>query len=152
MSLPAKFLEPLSVYVFMNKENHYEQFADVPVGERSDDESLCAPEELVLVLKVYVCDRDDGFICVLVEIKPRLLQPLKITSRLDVHSALEEQKHNDEGMWLSDNFRRVTGHLHYFCDLCRYSKWTLNWILWIHLEMMSLSLSRLLKKTGLLFA
>ena len=98
MSLPAKFLEPLSVYVFMNKENHYEQFADVPVGERSDDESLCAPEELVLVLKVYVCDRDDGFICVLVEIKPRLLQPLKITSRLDVHSALEEQKHNDEGM------------------------------------------------------
>ena len=54
----------------MNKGNHHERFADVPVGERGNDESLCAPEELVLVLKVHVCDGDDGFICVLVEIKP----------------------------------------------------------------------------------
>ena len=94
------------------QRNHYEQFEDVPVGKRGDDEPLCATEELVLVLKVYVCDGDDSFICVLVEIKPWLLQPLKITGRLDVHSALEEQKYNTQGVELSDTFRKVTAHLH----------------------------------------
>lgn len=55
-----------------------------PVSERCDDQSLSAAQELILVLKVYICDRDDTLVCVLIEVKPWLFEPLKVCRGLDV--------------------------------------------------------------------
>ena len=59
-----------------------------PVSERSDDQPICAAQELVLVDGVRVSDGHNALVSVFFEIKPGLFQPLKIQHTLDVHAHL----------------------------------------------------------------
>ena len=56
----------------------------LPVCERGDDETVGAAEELVLVAEVHVRDGHDALVVVLLEVKPRLLQPLEVRRGADV--------------------------------------------------------------------
>ena len=60
----------------------------IPVGERSDDQPISTSEELVLVDGVDVAYDDEALVVVLAEVEPRLLQPLKVLRRLDLHTHL----------------------------------------------------------------
>ena len=57
------------------------------VCEWRDDKSSLAAEELVLVVEVHVGDADLGLLLLLLEVEPRLLQPLELVDALDVHPA-----------------------------------------------------------------
>ena len=61
----------------------------LPVSERCDDKTVSAAEELILVDGVHVTDGNDALILILTEVRAGLLQPLKVTHRLDVHTALQ---------------------------------------------------------------
>ena len=65
----------------------------LPVSQGGDDKSLCAAQELILVDEVYISDGDLTLVCVLVEVEPSLLLPLKVCWRLDVHLDLNTNVH-----------------------------------------------------------
>lgn len=66
-----------------------------PIGQGSDDQTLCAAQELILVLKIHISDGDDAFVCVLIKVESSLLLPLKVCRRLDVHAALWKEWKNE---------------------------------------------------------
>lgn len=55
------------------------------VREGSDDEPVCAAQELVLITEVNVCDGDNTIIDVFLEVEARLFQPLEVCHWADVH-------------------------------------------------------------------
>lgn len=57
---------------------YYTQFVNVPVSKRGNDQTLRTSQELVLIDKVYISDRDLTLVLVLQEIESGLLQPLKV--------------------------------------------------------------------------
>ena len=59
-----------------------------PVSERCDDKPLGTSQELVHVAEVDVGDADDALVLVLFEVEARLLEPLEVEHRLDVHAHL----------------------------------------------------------------
>ena len=61
----------------------------IPVSQWCDDQPLCTADELVLIDEVYVSDRDETLVRVLVEVEPSLFVPLKVCRRLDVHLNLK---------------------------------------------------------------
>ena len=61
----------------------------VPVCERGDDKTLSASQELHLVDEVHVGDGDEAVVKVLFIVEARLLEPLKVRRRFDVHLHLE---------------------------------------------------------------
>ena len=84
-----------------------------PVSQRRDDESLCAPQELVHVAEVDVSDADDALVLVLAEIEARLLEPLEVEHRLDVHLHLRQQQLSGSGQipaWLK--YHIIIHHIH----------------------------------------
>ena len=97
-------------YSFVRADLHW------PVGERRDDQSLGAANELVLVNEVDVRDGDDAFVSFLTEVEPRLLQPLEVRRRLDVVPHLISTKPPVRSLvymlyttW-NDNYDSLEGH------------------------------------------
>ena len=62
-----------------------------PVSKWSNHQPVRATNRLVHVGKVDVGDGDDAGVRVLVEVETRLLQPLKVIHRLDVHTYLQRK-------------------------------------------------------------
>ena len=55
------------------------------IGKRCDNQTLCATDELVLVLEIDICNGNEAGVGVLQEIEPDLFQPLEVVRRFDMH-------------------------------------------------------------------
>ena len=65
----------------------------VPVSEWGDDKSFGASKEFILIFEIDVSDRDDTFVVIFDEVESRLLLPLEVTWRFDVHPDLMRFQH-----------------------------------------------------------
>jgi len=61
---------------------------DTPVSEWGNDEPICASQELILIDGVHITDSNNTLVVILTEVETRLLQPLKVFRRLDLHPHL----------------------------------------------------------------
>lgn len=64
---------------------------NMPVSERSDDQTVSATEEFVLVNVVVVSDADQALVVVLFEVETGLFQPLEIRWCPNVHPTLKSE-------------------------------------------------------------
>lgn len=65
---------------------------NLPVSQRRDDKPFSAAQKFILVDKTYVCDADNHFVGVLIEVETTLLQPLKVSWAFDMQLALRKKK------------------------------------------------------------
>ena len=72
--------------------NTTESESTLPISKRSDAQSICATEKFILINKINIGYWHQALVRVFVEVKSRLLQPLKVRRGLHVNSYLNKNK------------------------------------------------------------
>lgn len=65
----------------------------LPICEWGDDKSVSTTKKLILINEIHICYLNNALICVLLEIKPCLFQPLKICGGFYMHPSLKKRNY-----------------------------------------------------------